>query len=323
MQTTYLHCFIGEKMTFDRMHTFQNVYFVPIDYSNSKFEQNFEIEPKNHETVDFVYCRSGEIEVEIFSDPHKNKKPKQVSQLGAKQFILIDAGVKYGIKVKDNQPAVLLSFSWKMVPIKEFEYSAGALISVDVRGFFDKLEGLKRFTYNSDCFIIAVDSGNLENSIVRYLHGLARKEEENFSKEINDLTNFLQVLLELDKSLLPSSFSTGIIYIKKAQDYIKNNFHKNVTVDDVANAAGVNKAYLQRLFKAHVGMSVIQSLNNFRIEMCKQLLIDTNLTINEICSRAGFNNRQHLIYEFKIQTGMTPSDFRDEFLNKSFIGGLK
>ena len=309
-------------MTYDRMHSFQNVYFVPIDYSNSKFEPNYSSSILYNETVDLIYCRSGLIELEILGENGKPKKNKTVIELGQKQFVIIDAGVKYKYQVKSLEPSVVLSIRWKLVPIKEYEYNAGTLISVDIRGFFDKLEGLKRFTYNSDCYVSALDSGNLENTLVRYLRGLVGNEQD-MAREINDLTNFLQALIELDKCLLPSTVSTGIIYIKKAQDYIKNNFHKNVTVDDVAKAAGINKAYLQRLFKAHVGMSVIQSLNNFRIEKCKQLLIDTNLTINEICARAGFNNRQHLIYEFKTQTGTTPSAFRDEFLNRSFIGGLK
>jgi AraC-like DNA-binding protein len=307
-------------MTIDRMHTFQNVYFVPIDYSNSKFEQNYHSPNYLSETVDLLYCRSGLIEVEILGNG--DKKTKGTIELSNKQFLLLDTGMEYKFSVKSKEPSVLLTIRWKLTPVRDYEYNAGSLISVDVRGFFDKLEGLKRFTYNSDCYITALDSGNLENSLIRYLRGLVINEED-ISREINDLTNFLQMLLELDKSLLPSAISTGIVYIKKAQDYIKNNFHKNVTVDDVAKAAGINKAYLQRLFKAHIGMSVIQSLNNFRIEKCKQLLIDTNLTINEICARAGFNNRQHLIYEFRTQTGTTPTAFRDEFLNRSFIGGVK
>ena len=282
-------------MTYDRMHTFQNVYFVPIDYSNSKFEPNYSSSILYNETVDLIYCRSGLIDLEILGENGKSKKNKTVIELGQKQFAIIDAGVKYKYQVKSLEPSVVLSIRLKLVPVKEYEYNAGALISVDIRGFFDKLEGLKRFTYNSDCYVSALDSGNLENTLVKYLHGLVGNEQD-MAREINDLTNFLQALIELDKCLLPSTVSTGIIYIKKAQDYI---------------------------FKAHVGMSVIQSLNNFRIEKCKQLLIDTNLTINEICARAGFNNRQHLIYEFKTQTGTTPSAFRDEFLNRSFIGGLK
>lgn len=306
-------------MTYNRMHTFQNVYFVPIDYSNSKFQPKFKSEKAKNETVDLIYCRNGKINVLTATDGPNSKKIKHETELCSKQFVIMDAGVSYSFEVTSEIPATALIIRWQLVPSKEYEYSASSLISVDVRGFFDKLEGLKRFTYNADSFLSALDFGNLENSLIRYLHGLAGNQAQDVSKEVNDLTNFLQVLLELDKSLLPSSTTTGIIYIKKAQDYIKNHFNQDVKVEDVAQAAGINKAYLQRLFKSHVGMSVIQSLNNYRIDKCKQLLIDTNLTVNEICVRAGFNNRQHLIYEFKIQTKKTPSQFRDEYINKNFL----
>ena len=60
-------------------------------------------------------------------------------------------------------------------------------------------------------------------------------------------------------------------------------------------------------------MSILQYLNNFRITKCKRILLETNLSIDEICSHVGFNNRQQLIYEFKTQTGMTPTVYRTTY----------
>ncbi len=144
------------------------------------------------------------------------------------------------------------------------------------------------------------------------------ENKDSLAQSCSILARFIQLLMEIDKCLTPSNLATGITYIKKAQDYIKNNFNRNLTVDDIAGHAGINKAYLQRLFNAYTGMSVMQSLNNFRITKCKRILIETNLTIDEICSHVGFNNRQQLIYEFKMQTGTTPTSYRNEYTNKNF-----
>ena len=65
-------------------------------------------------------------------------------------------------------------------------------------------------------------------------------------------------------------------------------------------------------------MSVLQYLNNFRITKCKRILIETNLSIDDICSHVGFNNRQQLIYEFKAQVGITPTAYRQAQAKKYF-----
>ena len=85
---------------------------------------------------------------------------------------------------------------------------------------------------------------------------------------------------------------------------------KPFTVDDVAAAVGIHKAYLQRLFKEHLHTTIIKEINDLRIKKCKELLLNTNMTLDEICAYAGFSNRQHLIYEFKASTGLSPADFR-------------
>ncbi len=305
-------------MTFDKLHTLQNINFVPYSFYNSKFNSSFHMTAHTHSYIEIMYCRNGEFDLEIYPETQRSRKNTATIKVSSKQFVLLDAGIKHKVVINGKDPAVIMCVEWIPTPVKEVNNQLKPYLTFDVRGFFDKLEGLKRFTHNSDSYIVASDSGNLENTLLHYIY-LLSNENKTFSSECSELSSFIQLLIEIDKSLLPSNFSTGIIYIKKAQDYIKNNFQKDISVGDIANASGINKAYLQRLFKAHVGMSIIQSLNNFRIDKCKQLLIETNLTINEICEHTGFNNRQHLIYEFKMQTGVTPTAYRNEFMNNTPI----
>ena len=301
-------------MTFDKLHTLQNINFVPYAFYNSKFNSTFYMAAHTHAQIEIMYCRSGEFDVEIYPETQRSRKVTSTVHISQKQFIMLDAGIKHRVVVNSKEPVVIMCVEWTPTPLKEIENPLKPYITMDIRALFDKLEGLKRFTYNSDSYVVASDSGNLETTLVHYIY-LLSTENKTFANECSELASFLQLLTEIDKSLLPSNFSTGIIYIKKAQDFIKNNFQRDISVGEIAEASGINKAYLQRLFKSHVGMSIIQSLNNFRIEKCKQLLIETNLTINEICEHTGFNNRQHLIYEFKMQTGTTPTAYRNEFMN--------
>ncbi|MGN1053554.1 MAG: helix-turn-helix domain-containing protein, partial [Candidatus Scatosoma sp.] len=162
-------------------------------------------------------------------------------------------------------------------------------------------------------YIVASDCENLEHCLVYYIN-LLLNQNDSVSTQCNIQARFIQLLTELDKCLsLAGLTSTGIHYIAHAKLFIKNNFNRPLTVTEIAEHTGCTKSYLQRLFNTHIGMSVLQYLNNIRIAKCKRILTETNLSIDDICAHVGFNNRQHLIYEFKAQTGITPTAYRNSF----------
>lgn len=304
-------------MAYKRIKDLHGVDFVPHSYYHSKFNNTFSMEAHSHPYVELMYVRSGEVSVEIYTTSANQKQKNKSLTLSEKQFILLDAGTTHSLVVKSAEPAVISNVEWAMLPKRANHSEESELISLDVRTFFERFEGLERFAYSPNGYAVALDSGNLEHCLIYYIN-MILEGENSLTNQCAIQARFVQVLTELAKCLEPSNLGLGIIYIKRAQDFIKNHFNRTLTVDEIAQYAGVNKTYLQRLFNSYTGMSVLQSLNNFRISKCKRILIETNLTIDEICSHVGFNNRQQLIYEFKIQTGMTPTQYRNEFLNKNF-----
>ncbi|MBS1399893.1 MAG: helix-turn-helix transcriptional regulator [Firmicutes bacterium] len=304
-------------MTYKRIRELHNISLVPHSYYHNKFDNTFSMDMHCHQYIELMYCRSGEMEMELLVTNANGKVKKETLTLSEKQFILLDAGLMHRLIIRGNSPAVISNIEWTPMPIGETDRELSSLIHLDVRSFFDRFDGLKRFANTPAGYLVALDSENLEHCLIYYID-LILENKDSLAQSCSILARFIQLLMEIDKCLTPSNLATGITYIKKAQDYIKNNFNRNLTVDDIAGHAGINKAYLQRLFNAYTGMSVMQSLNNFRITKCKRILIETNLTIDEICSHVGFNNRQQLIYEFKMQTGTTPTSYRNEYTNKNF-----
>ena len=73
-------------------------------------------------------------------------------------------------------------------------------------GFFDKLEGLKRFTYNSDCYVTALDSGNLENSLIKQhqpkYNILLNSLSSDIDLELGAMGNFDEILLSENEFFL-------------------------------------------------------------------------------------------------------------------------
>ncbi len=93
-------------------------------------------------------------------------------------------------------------------------------------------------------------------------------------------------------------------------EYITNNFHKNITLDELASRAGMNRTALCRHFRARKNRSIFDFLLEFRIIYARLQLLTTTLPISEISTESGFNNLPNFNVQFKRLTGCTPGEYR-------------
>lgn len=68
--------------------------------------------------------------------------------------------------------------------------------------------------------------------------------------------------------------------------------------------------YLSRLFKEKTGDNFVGYLTKVRMDKVKELLINTDQKIIDICYMVGYNNSRYFNKVFKQHTGMTPSEYR-------------
>ncbi|WP_373710416.1 helix-turn-helix transcriptional regulator, partial [Jeotgalibaca porci] len=66
------------------------------------------------------------------------------------------------------------------------------------------------------------------------------------------------------------------------KNFMKVNYHKNITLDDLVELIHINKFYLIRIFKQEVGMSPIDYLIHVRIDEAQKMLRNTNIAIADI-----------------------------------------
>lgn len=98
--------------------------------------------------------------------------------------------------------------------------------------------------------------------------------------------------------------------IKKAIQYIAQNFASNLTLDDVAQHVHLNSAYFSTLFKQSTGSSFKEYLNMVRIEESKRLLTNTSYSVIDIAVATGFEDQSYFSKVFKKYTGLTPKQYR-------------
>jgi len=93
--------------------------------------------------------------------------------------------------------------------------------------------------------------------------------------------------------------------------YSMDNFHKEVSLHNVANIANMTPNAFCRYFKQRTNKTFVNFLIDIRIgNACKLLAKNNDLSITEISYKSGFNNLANFNRKFKATKGITPSEFR-------------
>lgn len=92
--------------------------------------------------------------------------------------------------------------------------------------------------------------------------------------------------------------------------YIDKNYHKQISLDDIAKEFYVSPYYLARQFKKDIGYSVNQYIQNRRLGEAERRLVFEETPVKEIAADCGYTNLKYFYSVFKTKTGHTPVEFR-------------
>ena len=99
--------------------------------------------------------------------------------------------------------------------------------------------------------------------------------------------------------------------ILAAVDYIKTNYSRAITLEDIAEYAGISRIYLSQSFKKETGQNISDYLIQYRLKKAKKLLLTSNLKVYTIAEMCGFGSVQYFGQIFKKMTGFSPYQFKD------------
>jgi YesN/AraC family two-component response regulator len=102
--------------------------------------------------------------------------------------------------------------------------------------------------------------------------------------------------------------------IQRVHQIVERDYQDlNLSVQRIADELSFSPVYLGKVFRQQTGMSIADSINDFRLKNAKQLLLsDTDLTIKQISFYAGFPNSKYFFTLFRNATNMTPSQWKKE-----------
>ena len=133
--------------------------------------------------------------------------------------------------------------------------------------------------------------------------------------EMSDLTQlrkwFVDKVMQACQNILSKRTEKSNSIIGLAKDYIRNNYNKDISLDDVSRAVNISPYYFSKIFKENTGENFIEYLTNIRIDKAKELLGTTEYSMKEICSMVGYSDPNYFSRSFKKNVGVTPTEYKE------------
>lgn len=95
------------------------------------------------------------------------------------------------------------------------------------------------------------------------------------------------------------------------REYVRNNYMKEISMQDAARMMNYSDAYFCKLFKQCFDQNFTSYLTNFRVNEAKRLLMNPNVSVKDVGMQVGYYDSNYFAKVFKRITGMIPSEYRD------------
>lgn len=127
------------------------------------------------------------------------------------------------------------------------------------------------------------------------------------------LMYLLITLYRYSPDMFPSNSAGTVSVVSEIQRYIGQNYMKDISLTLLAQKYHLSKYYLSHLFKKTTGYALIEYLNMYRLAVARNLLLESDLTVSEICRTTGFSDLSNFSRNFKKRFGCSPTAYRQKF----------
>jgi len=139
---------------------------------------------------------------------------------------------------------------------------------------------------------------------------------QRYESSVRLISIFAQHLSSLGNQLMVSENAAESQTITKARAFIAEHLAEEITLGEVARAAGMSIYYFCKMFKKEMGLTFTEYLARLRVETVKRMLLDPHKRISEAAYDAGFQSLSQFNRVFRHFAGETPSNFRDALHRK-------
>ena len=99
--------------------------------------------------------------------------------------------------------------------------------------------------------------------------------------------------------------------------YLQEHLSEEVSLSVLSDEFHLNSQYISQLFKNEIGVNFLTYFTNIRMERAKKLLLSTSLSVAEVAEQSGYGDYRVFTKVFKKSEGITPSQYRRDFLEET------
>lgn len=280
-------------------------FMVPLIVYDAHIPYNYTFYPIHwHDEVELIYVHYGTFDINLNLKTYTLKKG---------DLVFLSPGTLHGFRQHKNDTmcitTILFNINILGVQIPD---------ACSLKYFTPLLEG--KYTYNP---IITSDNQNYQKLVDCFT-----KLKDNYRQtpplyELELKYELFKMFKYLFSSVFKEVYSTpeikeeNVKNIKTILDYIKDNYSKEITIDELAQLLNFSKSHFMRFFKKNLGLTAIDYINEYRLNVSSNLLVNTNLTITEIATKIGISNVSYFNRLFKKHFQVSPMQYRKNFYQKT------
>jgi AraC-like DNA-binding protein len=217
------------------------------------------------------------------------------------EYIFMDSCVKHQLHIAMGVECFILNVEISLQPMDG---------DLSLQKLYVQSSAVQAFLTKQSAVLIGYDSTNTIHSILTSLHRQLQNGEDKAEKRIVQNLLLAQLVIELARQQGSLKEKHSGKYVEETLNYLSKHFEEDIKIQDIDHHVGVTSSHLQRLFKQKTGVTLVEKLNEIRIEKAKILLRVTNMPVLDIAVSVGFNSRQHFAHTFLLFNGVSPSTYR-------------
>lgn len=105
--------------------------------------------------------------------------------------------------------------------------------------------------------------------------------------------------------------------INKVMNFSMENYTREIKMEEITDLVNLNESSFCRYFKSRTHKTFSRFLNEIRIANACKLLINSNMTISEVCYKTGYNNISYFTRQFKLITNLTAREYAKKYLKSA------
>ncbi|MDD3252088.1 MAG: response regulator [Lachnospiraceae bacterium] len=117
-------------------------------------------------------------------------------------------------------------------------------------------------------------------------------------------------LIFLDKGRKEEPTTSSLV--NKARAIIGEYYNQGITLEELAQRLCISEEYLSAQFKKETGSTFTETVRRYRIDRVKELLLHSELKLNQIADMVGYSDPKYMSKVFKEEVGMLPAEFRKQ-----------